>query len=72
LKDVLGVAAVALEEAVKTKPECVDIEVRGELTRGMTVLDHRPDGASNRNVDWAVSADGTEIRSYLWRLLYER
>ena len=41
LKDVLGILAVAQPEALKTKPMPVDVETRGELTRGMLVVDQR-------------------------------
>lgn len=70
LKDVLGVAAIAVPEAVPTKPQRVDVEVRGELTQGMSVVDQRPGASGHPNVDWALSADGTEIRRYLKRFLH--
>lgn len=72
LKDVLGVAAVAIPEAIATKPLRVDVEIRGELTRGMTVVDQRPEVAGNTNLDWALTADGAEIQAYLWRILVHR
>src|SRR5207248_2174777 len=36
LKDVLGVIAVSLGGALSTQPMAVDVETRGELTRGMS------------------------------------
>ena len=41
LKDVLGVAAVALPGSVTAEDRVIDIETRGELTRGMMVVDVR-------------------------------
>src|SRR5262245_11647713 len=46
LKDVLGVAAVALPDKFTLEPMFVDVEVKGELTRGMSVFDTRPTPAA--------------------------
>jgi inosine-uridine nucleoside N-ribohydrolase len=71
LKDVLGVAAVALRGAVSTRPMAVDVETRGELTRGMMVVDARTEKRSKANVDVAVGVDVVAIRSYIRRILGE-
>src|SRR5438445_8471178 len=42
LKDVLGVVAFTLSAAVSTRQVIVDVKVRGELTRGMSLIDSRP------------------------------
>jgi inosine-uridine nucleoside N-ribohydrolase len=68
LKDVLGVVAVALPQALTLCPMCVDIEVRGELTRGMCVVDSRPTHGPE-NVEWATAVDVTAVRSYITRTL---
>jgi inosine-uridine nucleoside N-ribohydrolase len=68
LKDVVGVAAVALPGALSTKPMSVDVETRGELTRGMSVIDARP-SAPKPNVDLAVSVDVQAVRDYMTRIL---
>jgi inosine-uridine nucleoside N-ribohydrolase len=47
---------------------CVDIEVRGELTRGMCVVDSRPTHGPE-NVEWATAVDVTAVRSYITRTL---
>jgi inosine-uridine nucleoside N-ribohydrolase len=66
LKDVLGVAAVALPKALTTKPMSVDVETRGELTRGMSVFDLRPHRESARpNVELAVDVDMKAVRQYM-------
>jgi inosine-uridine nucleoside N-ribohydrolase len=68
LKDVLGVAAVALSGAISTRPMAVDVETRGELTRGMSVVDARPT-APKPNVDLAVGVDVQAVRDYMARIL---
>jgi inosine-uridine nucleoside N-ribohydrolase len=69
LKDVLGIIAVALPEALRTKPMRVDVEIRGELTRGMSVFDQRPWETGLPNVDVATEVDGPMVRGYLERVL---
>jgi inosine-uridine nucleoside N-ribohydrolase len=69
LKDVLGVAAVALRGAVSTRPMAVDVETRGDLTRGMMVVDARTERRPKTNVDVAVGVDVAAIRSYIRRIL---
>lgn len=69
LKDVLGVIALALPSAVTTRPMVVDVETRGELTRGMTVFDQRHGSRTHPNVDLAVDVDVGAVRSYIKRTL---
>jgi len=69
LQDVLGIVAVALGGALSTQPVAVDVETRGELTRGMSVVDRRPGQPSKPNVDLAVGVDATAVRSYVGRVL---
>jgi inosine-uridine nucleoside N-ribohydrolase len=69
LKDVLGVAAVALPGSIQTEERHVDIEAKGELTRGMMVVDARKTGAGKPNAQVGVEAAIGEIRQYIWRIL---
>lgn len=69
LKDVLGIAAVALPGSVSTTPKFVEIETKGELTRGMSVVDERRNSAGKPNVQLAVGAAIGEIRQYIDRTL---
>ncbi len=69
LKDVLGVVAVALPNVLTTKPLLVDVETRGELTRGMSVVDARPEHQSKANVDLAVGVEVPAVREYIHRIL---
>jgi inosine-uridine nucleoside N-ribohydrolase len=67
LGDVVGVAAVALPGAISSRPTAVDVETRGELTRGMSVVDPRP--GPKPNVDLAAGVDVQAVRDYMTRIL---
>jgi inosine-uridine nucleoside N-ribohydrolase len=69
LKDVLGIIAVAVRGAVSTRPMAVDVETRGQLTRGMTVIDARPEHRTKPNVDVAVGVDVAAVRNYIHDVL---
>ena len=69
LKDVLGIAAVALRNVISTRPMCVNVETRGELTRGMTVVDARREHEPKPNVDMGVGVDATAVRTYMRTIL---
>jgi purine nucleosidase len=69
LKDVVGVAAVALPNLLTVKSFPVDVEIRGELTRGMSVVDARPEQHGKANVDLAVGIDMQPVRAYIHRIL---
>lgn len=69
IKDVLGVAAAALPGSVTTEPKTIDVETKGQVTRGMTVIDDR--GLSNTvpNVQLATNAAIGEIRQWIEHVL---
>jgi inosine-uridine nucleoside N-ribohydrolase len=69
LKDVLGVVALSQPAALSTRPMVVDVETRGELTRGMSVVDQRPGRTAAPNVDLAVGVDVAAVHGYIDRLL---
>jgi inosine-uridine nucleoside N-ribohydrolase len=69
LGDVLGVVAVAVPHALATKPMTVDVETRGELTRGMSVVDIRPGRHATPNVEMAIDVDLILARSYMRNVL---
>ena len=69
LKDVMGVAAVALPGSVTTEERPVDVETRGDLTRGMMVVDARRHGAAKPNAQVGVEAAIGEVRQYIERIL---
>jgi inosine-uridine nucleoside N-ribohydrolase len=69
LKDVLGVLAVAQPGVLNTRSLHVDVETRGELTRGMTVIDSRPGRREMANVELGVGVDVDAARQYIERVL---
>jgi inosine-uridine nucleoside N-ribohydrolase len=69
LKDVLGTAAAAVPAAVSSEPQIVDVETKGELTRGMTVIDARPGATGTPNTRVANLAAVQDIREYIFRTL---
>lgn len=68
LKDVLGVAALALPGSITCEERLVDIETKGDLTRGMLVVDARR-SAGRPNAQIGVEAAIGEIRQYIDRIL---
>ena len=69
LKDVLGVVALSQRNLISTRPMAVDVETRGELTRGMSVVDARRRDDVQPNVDLAVGVDEAAVRDYVRRTL---
>ena len=69
LKDVLGVVAVSLRGSISTRPMAVDVETNGKLTRGMSVIDARPEAHTTPNVDVAVGVDVSAVRNYIRAVL---
>jgi inosine-uridine nucleoside N-ribohydrolase len=67
LKDVLGVCYAANPQTFKTKPMTVEVETRGELTRGMSVVDLRP-RRGPPNVELALEVDLAAVKSYMQRV----
>jgi inosine-uridine nucleoside N-ribohydrolase len=65
LKDVLGVIAVSAPDVLTTKSMAMDVETRGELTRGMCVFDLRPEHKTNTNVDVATGLEVARVREYI-------
>ena len=71
LKDVLGIIAVARPDALRTKPMTVDVETRGELTRGMLVVDQRPWRSGAANVHLATDVDTQAVHEYINSVLQQ-
>ncbi len=69
LKDVLGTAAVAVAGCVSSEPHYVDVETRGDLTRGMTVIDARQGRTAAANARVATGVAVPEVRAYIERTL---
>jgi inosine-uridine nucleoside N-ribohydrolase len=69
LKDVLGLVPLVAPGAISTRPMVVDVETRGELTRGMSVVDARTRRSGTPNVELAVGVDVDAVRAYMNRVL---
>lgn len=69
LKDVLGVAALALPGCITFETRPADVEAKGELTRGMLVVDSRKNPGPLPNVQIGADVAVGEIRQYIERML---
>ncbi len=69
LKDVLGVVSATLPASVASQPHHVDVETRGDLTRGMTVIDTRTQPAGPPNARVLTDVIVADVRSYMNRIL---
>lgn len=69
LKDVLGTVAIAVAGCVSSEQHFVGVETRGDLTRGMTVVDTRPTPAATPNARVATGIAVAEARAYIERTL---
>jgi inosine-uridine nucleoside N-ribohydrolase len=69
LQDVLGLVPLAVPGALATRSVAADVEVRGELTRGMSVFDVRWSSTAKPNVELATGVDVPAVRHYIQRTL---
>jgi purine nucleosidase len=63
LHDPLSAGVCLDPDLVTTERLCVDVEIRGELTSGMTVADRRPSPAKPPLVDVALAVDAGRFRA---------
>jgi inosine-uridine nucleoside N-ribohydrolase len=69
LQDVLGLIPLVMPSALTTRPVYADVELRGELTRGMSVFDVRWGVPPKPNVELATGVDIAAVRQYVQRIL---
>jgi inosine-uridine nucleoside N-ribohydrolase len=69
LKDVAGVIALAASSALTNRPVHADVETRGEVTRGMLVVDARPGIPAAPNAAMTVNVNLTLARDYITKML---
>lgn len=69
LPDIFGIIAVAVPGALTTRSVSCDVETRGELTRGMSVIDTRWVCKAKPNVEMAVEVELPAVREYIHRTL---
>lgn len=71
IREVVALAVAARPHLFKTQSMRVDVELRGELTRGMTVFDRRMLPSWRSNLEVAVEADSRQIIEYVQSILKE-
>lgn len=69
LREVVALAAVTRPGLFRVEPMPVDVEVQGDLTRGMTVFDRRPHLAGKANAVVALEVDAQGVVDYMTQLL---
>lgn len=69
LQDVLGLIPLVLPSALTTRSVAADVEVRGELTRGMSVFDGRWGSSAKHTIEVATGVDVAAVRQYIQRIL---
>lgn len=69
IREVVALAAAVRPQLFKTQSMRVDVELRGELTRGMTVFDRRNIPGWRSNIEVAVEADSRGILDYALSVL---
>lgn len=69
LHDAVAVGVVSHPTLVRCRPLALDVETRGELTRGMTVCDLRPHTSTRPNVEAAVEVAVDKVLNYVVQTL---
>lgn len=69
LPEVLSVAAISHPELFEQTPMTVDVELTGELTRGMTVFDRRGLPHWKDNIEALTDVDLAAVKDYVLRLI---
>jgi inosine-uridine nucleoside N-ribohydrolase len=69
LREVVALAAVARPSLFRMQPLEVDVETHGELTRGMTVFERRPQHQTRASANVAVEVDAQGVIDYVTQLL---
>jgi inosine-uridine nucleoside N-ribohydrolase len=69
LQDVMGLVALTLPGSIRTRRVVVDVETRGELTRGMSVFDVRWSCTTKPNVEVVTDVEVPSARQYILRTL---
>jgi len=69
LAEVTALASIARPDQFQRTTMSVDVEVEGELTRGMTVFDRRSNPTWRRNIDVLSDVDAQGVLDYLSEML---
>jgi inosine-uridine nucleoside N-ribohydrolase len=69
LPEVVALAAVTNPRLFEREDGIIDVELHGELTRGMTVIDHRRASLRESNISLLTATEPQAILDYMTRLL---
>lgn len=69
LREVVGLAAAVRPDLFRMQAFQVDVELEGELTRGMTVFERRPHRATKSNAAVALDVDTQGVVDYFTQVL---
>jgi len=69
LAEVAALASISQPHLVTTQSMVIDVETGGELTRGMTVFDRRPNSIRQPNIDVTTSLDTQGLFDYVRRIV---
>ena len=69
LSEVTALTAITRPDAFQRTTMSLDVEVEGELTRGMTVFDRRANPSWRKNIDVLSDVDPQWILDYLSAIL---
>jgi inosine-uridine nucleoside N-ribohydrolase len=69
LNEVTALATISHPQLFETRPMAIDVETKGELTRGMTVFDRRGTRNWQTNIDVVRNVDTQGVLDYLARIL---
>ncbi len=69
LREITALGAISRPQYFRTQSGAVDVELTGELTRGMTVFDRRPLSAAAPNVTVVTEVDAPGMLEYIHQVL---
>jgi inosine-uridine nucleoside N-ribohydrolase len=69
LAEVTALASIARPHQFQRSTMAIDVEVDGELTRGMTVFDRRPNSSWRKNIDVLSDVEPQGVLDYLSQML---
>ncbi len=69
LDEVVALAAVTMPSLFQRQSMSVDVEIQGELTRGMTVFDNRRVSPSQHNIDVLTDVDSQSVLDVLTQMV---
>lgn len=69
LPGIVALCAITQPHLFQREPMCVDVELSGELTRGMTVFDRRGVGKWQTNIEVLTGVDIQGVLDYMTRVI---